>query len=148
VLRLQKFVHTIAIVAAGLVACWAGSLAVSAVEMLAILQISPGLLMQGGPVNMTRRIVLRLAGCVGLMVGGYVSAWFASRAHRSEIKHAFFVGCVYGVLGIMSHDSQPVSWVLACIIFLISTASASLGGWFREAQVRRYQGGGALSRSK
>jgi hypothetical protein len=138
VTQLGKILYSSAITIAGLVACWVGSMFVSAVEALAVSQFFPGAWGEGGPTKVAAKLALRLAGCVGLMAGGYVSAWLASRAQRSELKHAFLVGCIYGVLGVLS-DSQPISWMLASFIFLIAVSAATLGGWLREAQVRKYR---------
>lgn len=146
--RLKKFGYTIAITFAGLIACWAASMVIVAIEIVVLAQLSPSWWDGGGPAHTPGRLALRLAGCLGLMVGGYVSAWFASRMQKSEVKHAMLVGCVYGVLGVLSNDPQPISWGLACFVFLIAVIASSLGGWFREAQVRRYQATPAPPRFK
>ena len=148
VTRLIQILYTSAITIAGLVACWASSLLISAAEVVVVSQFFPGAWGEGGPSTVTSRLALRLAGCLGLMVGGYVSAWLASRAHRSELAHALLVGCIYGVLGILSDDTQPISWVLASFVFLIAVIAATLGGWLREAQVRKNRATLFPSRSK
>ena len=138
VTRLGKISCSSAITIAGLATCWAASVFVSAIEALVASQFFPGAWGEDGPTKITAKIALRVAGCVGLMVGGYVSAWFASRMQRSELKHALLVGSIYGVLGVLS-DTQPMSWMLVSFVFLIAVSAAALGGWLREAQVRKYR---------
>ena len=138
VTQLGKISCSSAITIAGLATCWAASVFVSAIEAFVASQFFPGAWGEGGPTKITAKIALRVAGCVGLMVGGYVSAWFASRMQRSELKHALLVGSIYGVLGVLS-DTQPMSWMLVSFVFLIAVSAAALGGWLREAQVRKYR---------
>ena len=144
----NNFLYSIAIVVAGLVACWAASMAISALEIIGLSQLLPNLVGAGTPADPVGRLSLRVAGCLGLMVGGYVSAWFASRVQRSEVGHAMLVGCIYGVLGVWSDVGQPMSLGLLCFVFLIAVIAATLGGWLREAQVRRQRSTLVASRLK
>ena len=133
---LKNVVYTGAITVAGIVACWSVSMVISAVEMITLDQLFPGLLSQGAAANTTGRLALRLAGCLGLMGGGYVTGWLSNRVQRSALKHAVAVGCIYGVLGILSDYGHPMSWSLTYGVFLIAVIATSLGAWMCEIRLR------------
>ena len=142
----KRFFYAIAITSAGLLACWIASMIVAALETVVVLPLSTSIFGNDSDVDTIERLVLRLAAYAGLMVGGYVAAWVASRLESSEVKHSILVGCIYGGLGVLADDRPPIAWV--CLVLLMSAAASCLGGLLRAAQVRRNQTTPAVSRFK
>jgi hypothetical protein len=134
--RLKNMGYTAAITLAGIVACWSVSMVISVVEMITLDQLFPGMLSRGAVANTSGRLALRLAGCLGLMGGGYVTAWLANKVQRSGLKHAVLVGCIYGALGILSDYDHPTSWGLTYVVFMIAVIAPSLGAWMCETRFR------------
>src|SRR5947209_6700781 len=100
---------TLVAASTGILACLVTVIVICVVEVLVLPYISPGAFEQG-PSNVVGRAAFRVAGCIGVGVGGYVSAWLASRAGFPEIVHALVVGLVFGILGVLSAASKPLQW--------------------------------------
>jgi hypothetical protein len=127
---------TLVAASTGIVACWVTVIVICVVEVLVLPHISPGAFQQG-PSNVVGRAAFRVAGCLGVGVGGYVSAWLASRAGFSELIHALVVGLVFGILGVLTAASKPLQWDEVWPILAVAVLSAMIGGWVRAWQVWR-----------
>jgi hypothetical protein len=127
---------TLVAASTGVVACWVTVIVICVVEVLLLPHLSPGSFSQG-PSNVVGRAAFRVAGCIGVGVGGYVSAWLASRAGHSELIHAMLVGLIFGILGVLAAASKPLQWEEVWPIVVVSLLSAMIGGWIRGWQVWR-----------
>src|SRR5262249_48475027 len=92
--------------------------------------ISPGAFTQG-PSNVVGRAAFRVAGCFGVGIGGYVSAWVASLPGHSELIHAMLVGLIFGSLGVLASASRPLQWSEVWPILVVMVLCAMIGGWIR-----------------
>jgi hypothetical protein len=127
---------TLVAASTGVVACWITVIVICVIEVLVLPHISPGSFSQG-PSNVVGRAAFRVAGCLGVGVGGYVSAWLASRGGHSELLHAILVGLIFGVLGALAAGSKPLQWQEVWPILIVAILSAMIGGWIRAWQVWR-----------
>jgi hypothetical protein len=127
---------TLVAVSSGVGACWVTVIVICIAEVLVLPHISPGSFSQG-PSNVVGRAAFRVAGCIGVGVGGYVSAWFASRAGHSELLHAMLVGLIFGILGVLAGASKPLQWQEVWPILVVALLSAMIGGWLRAWQAWR-----------
>jgi hypothetical protein len=135
--RLLQPWFALAATLAGCVAAITTAVSICVIAVLAIPHLSPGAFYEG-PANSVGRLAFRLAGVVGVVIGGYVAARLANRSGRSEIAHAILVGFVFSLLGIMldaaSADPRgPDIWP----VVVVSMLAAMIGGWLSFWQVWR-----------
>ena len=125
---------TLVSLSTGAVACAIAVFVLCGIEILVLPHVSSARF-ENGPSNGMAKAAFHLAGCVGVGVGGYVSAWLASRAGHSELTHAILVGILFGVLGVLAAASRPLQWQEVWPILVVALLSAMIGGWVRAWQV-------------
>jgi hypothetical protein len=129
----------IVITVAGALACCVAFFPLTGIVMFATSRLFPGAFNEDGPANFIGKAASLIAVFVAVVVGGYVSAWFASHEKRSEIGQACLLGLVLGGFVAISNlgDGMAVPWAVIGPLFAGTLLSALAGGWLRVWQLRR-----------